>query len=279
VTVHGTSTGDGDRNREHDLDGDRKVRAMRRRRWLVAILAAVALVAGGCGGGGDRPALIVSAAASLKQAFTRYGQQFAPAAVRFSFAGSDELAAQIEQGVDPDVFASANTTLPALLYRKGLVEKPLVFAANRLVLAVPSGSRIVRLAEVERPGVTLAVGAPTVPIGIYTRTLLNRLGAARRQAVLRNVKDSEPDVTGIVGKLTEGAVEAGFLYATDVAATDGRLRAIQLPARLQPQVAYGVAIAIGAEHPAQARAFLAGLLHGAGRRALLASGFLQPAAG
>jgi molybdate transport system substrate-binding protein len=249
------------------------------RRLPAAAAAVVALAVGGCGGGGDRPALIVSAAASLKQAFTRYGQQFPPAAVRYSFAGSDQLAAQIEQGAVPDVFASANTTLPALLYRKGLVQKPVVFAANRLVLAVPSGSRIARLADVERPGVTLAVGAPTVPVGIYTQALLNRLGAARRGRVLRNVRDSEPDVSGIVGKLTEGAVEAGFLYATDVAATDGRLRAIQLPARLEPQVAYGVAIATGAQHPAQARAFLAGLLHGAGRRALLAAGFLQPATG
>ena len=41
----------------------------------------------------------------------------------------------------PDVFASANTKLPDALYRKGLVEKPVVFAANRLVLAVPKDSK------------------------------------------------------------------------------------------------------------------------------------------
>jgi molybdate transport system substrate-binding protein len=267
------------RRGEHRVDrGDPAARTMSPRRLLGAILAVGVLTVSGCGGGGDRPALIVSAAASLKQAFTRYGQQFAPAAVRFSFAGSDELAAQIEQGVAPDVFASANTTLPNLLYRKGLVEKPLVFAANRLVLAVPSGSPITSLAGVERGGVTLSVGAPTVPVGIYTRTLLSRLGAPQRRTLLRNVKDSEPDVSGIVGKLTEGAVDAGFLYTTDVAAAGGRLRAIQLPARLQPQVAYGVAIVVGAEHPKQARAFVSGLLHGPGRRALQAAGFLQPAA-
>ena len=57
--------------------------------------------------------------------------------MRASFAGSDELAAQIRQGVKPDVFASANTKLPDELFEEGLVEKPVVFAANELVLAVP----------------------------------------------------------------------------------------------------------------------------------------------
>ena len=85
----------------------------------------------------------MSAAASLKSAFTEYGEQFQDADARFSFAGSDELAAQIEQGVKPDVFAAANTKLPDALYAKGLVEKPTVFAGNRLVLAVPAdGSKV-----------------------------------------------------------------------------------------------------------------------------------------
>src|SRR6476469_11090818 len=76
----------------------------------------------------------VSAASSLKTALTAYGGDFSNAVARFSFAGSDELAAQIEQGVKPDVFASANTKLPDALFDQDLVEKPTVFAGNRLVL-------------------------------------------------------------------------------------------------------------------------------------------------
>ena len=75
-----------------------------RRLALVLLVAVLA----GCGGGSSKPALTVSAAASLKQAFTRYGTQFRDAQARFSFAGSDALAAQIEQGVKPDVYAAAN---------------------------------------------------------------------------------------------------------------------------------------------------------------------------
>lgn len=249
---------------------------MRRRTLLVL---AIAVIAAGCGSssGSPRGQLMVSAAASLKGAFTAYGAQFTPAKVRYSFAGSDVLAAQIEQGLRPDVFASANTQLPDALYRKGLVDKPVVFAANRLVLAVPPGSPIHSLADIEKPGAAVAIGSPTVPIGIYTRKVLKRLGAGE-QAIMANVRSEEPDVSGIVGKLTEGAVQAGFVYITDVAATHGKLTSIALPAGLQPVVAYGVAAVRSSHNTSAARHFISGLLSGAGRSALLKAGFLPPPA-
>jgi molybdate transport system substrate-binding protein len=243
----------------------------------VAATTAVALAATGCGGSGDKPTLTVSAAASLKTAFTRYGAQFRQAGVRYSFAGSDLLAAQIEQGVKPDVFASANLKLPQMLHAKGLASEPTTFAANRLVLAVPAGStKVSSIADAEKPGVTLAIGSPTVPIGSYTRTVLARLGPTGSAKVLKNVRSDEADVSGIVGKLTEGAVDAGFTYVTDVIATRGKLRAIALPASLQPVVAYGVVVVKGSAHPAQARQFISGLLRGAGRADLAQAGFLPP---
>ena len=256
------------------------------RRALAAFLAAaLAVAAAACGGddaggsGGGKPPLTVSAAASLKGAFTDYGEHFADASARYSFAGSDELAAQIQKGVRPDVFAAANTKLPEVLYKQGLVEKPTIFAGNRLVLAVPADATKVRsLTDLERPGATLAVGAPDVPIGDYTRTVLAKLPEAQRRAILANVRSQEPDVSGITGKLTQGAVDAGFLYVSDVRATDDKLRAIALPASLQPSVAYGAAVIKGARHPAQARKFIAGLLHGAGAKALQGAGFEPPPA-
>lgn len=240
-----------------------------------AALIATAIAIAGCGS--DKPTLTVSAAASLQRAFTTYGGQFTQASSRFSFGGSDALAAQIEQGVRPDVFASANTTLPGVLYAKGLVEKPVVFTANKLVLAVPaSSSKVASLADVERPGLTLVIGTSTVPVGDYTGKVLARLTTARREAIEANVKDREPDVTGILGKLTEGAADAGFLYATDVKAAGGKLKAIDLPARLQPKVAYGIAIVKGSPHASEAQRFINGLLSGQGRGDLLADGFLPP---
>jgi molybdate transport system substrate-binding protein len=252
------------------------------RRASIVVAVAAALLAG-CGAddeGTSTPPLVVSAAASLKSAFTDYGNDFKDAKARFSFAGSDELAAQIEQGVKPDVFAAANTKLPDQLYDKGLVEKPEVFAGNRLVLAVPAdGAKVSSLADVEKPGATLAIGSETVPIGSYTRTVLAKLPPARRKAVLANVRTQEPDVGGIVGKLTQGAVDAGFVYISDVRGAGGKLKAIELPADLQPAVAYGVAVVKGAKHPEQAKAFIDGLLDGDGAQALKAAGFEPPPAG
>lgn len=259
------------------IDGLRAHRITRFAPVLTVMLVWVSLGLSACGGSGAKPTLVVSAAASLQKAFTRYGGQFSPARARFSFAGSDVLAAQIEQGVRPDVFASANTRLPEMLYTKGLLDRPIVFAANRLVLAVPASStKITSFADVEKPGIALSVGTAGVPVGAYTQTALNKLPASKRSVVLANVRDREPDVTGIVGKLTEGVADAGLLYITDVAATDGQLKAIPLPAGLRPQVAYGVAVVKGTAHPQQARAFVKGLLEGDGRADLLAAGFLPP---
>ena len=252
---------------------------MRLRGLLPVVLCAAALAFAGCGGSGGQTELKISAAASLRKAFGEYAKTLRGYGARFSFAGSDALAAQIEQGVKPDVFASANTKLPDGLYAKGLLEKPVVFAANKLVIAVPASSSITGISALDAHGVTVSVGTATVPVGAYTEKVLSHLPAHERSLLEANIHDRESDVTGIVGKLTQGAVDAGFLYATDVKAAGGSLKAIDLPASLQPQVAYGIAVVKGSAHLAQARSFISGLLGGEGRAALLAAGFLPPPAG
>src|SRR3954453_2679794 len=122
---------------------------MRRLGCLLAVLALA-----GCGSLSNESGgpVVVSAATSLKSALTQYGGQV-PGGARLSFAGSDELAAQIRAGARPDVFASANTKLPDQLYAAKLVDRPRVFAANRLVLAVPaSGARVTSVNDVAKPG-------------------------------------------------------------------------------------------------------------------------------
>lgn len=243
---------------------------------LTALVAATAIAVAltGCGSDG-RGVVLVSAATSLKSAFTTYGERFEHAEAQFSFAGSDELAAQIRTGAKPDVFAASNTTLPDQLFAEGLVEHPQVFAANRLVLAVParSSTKVRSLVDLRDDGVAIVIGAEGVPIGAYTRAVLRRFDAATRTRILANVRSDEPDVGGIAAKLIQGAADAGFLYATDVVAAGGRLRAIELPNRLQPAVAYAVAIVRDAPNREHARAFVAGLRDGAGSDALRAAGF------
>jgi molybdate transport system substrate-binding protein len=219
-----------------------------------AAIALAALAVAGCGAGRDE--LRVSAASSLKSAFTAYEPD-----LRYSFAGSDQLAAQIRAGARPDVYAAANTELPESLHRAGLTERPVVFARNRLVLATRS-ARIRSIADAARHGVTLAMGSPSVPAGAYARRALARRPDGRR--ILANVRSEEPDVSGVVGKVSEGAVDAGFVYLTDARAA--RLRAIDTGA----SATYAVAIV---KPSAAARRFVRGLVSGAGRRALLEAGF------
>jgi molybdate transport system substrate-binding protein len=244
---------------------------------LVAVVVAAGAL-GGCGGSaaaGSRT-LTVLAASSLTEALGEYGEEFPGAGVRSSFAGSDQLAAQIRQGAPADVFASADTEYPEQLYREGLVERPEVFARNRLVVIVPAGGDVASLAALARPGVKVVIGDPSVPVGEYTREVLARLPAAQRQGILANVRSEEPEVTSVVAKVLSGAADAGFVYATDARAAGGEVRQVRLPESLQPEVAYAAAVVRGSAERAVARRYLAGLLSGAGAEALRRAGFLPP---
>ena len=244
---------------------------------VVAAAGVLAALGAGCGSGsgGSSDPLVVSAASSLERAFTAYAKETGIDA-RQSFAGSDELAAQIHQGVKPDVYAAANTSLPDEFYKDGLVGKPTVFARNTLIVAVPADSSIHSIDDLVTSGTSIAIGEQSVPVGSYTHEVLDRLPATERQAILGNVRSEEPDVSSIAGKLTQGAIDAGFLYVTDVVATNGALRAIQLPTDLGPDVQYGAAVVTGAKNPEGARRFIDGLLAGPGAAALRAAGFKPP---
>ena len=146
---------------------------------FLGVLAA--LMGAGCGddssasssSSGDSE-LVISAASSLEPAFTAYAES-AGIDAKQSFAGSDDLAAQIRQGVKPDVYAAANTALPQELNMEGLLGPPVEFATNELVLAVPSDSEIRNLSQLAREDLKIAIGSESVPIGSYTRELLDRL--------------------------------------------------------------------------------------------------------
>ena len=243
-----------------------------------------ALLLTGCGGGtasteaAEAPELTVSAASSLTEPFTSYGESFEPATVRLSFGASGEQAAQIRQGTKPDVYAAANTTLPDDLAKEGLVDEPVVFATNELVIAVPADSDLKSIDDLGGADLDVVIGSETVPIGAYTQGVLRRLPDGGK-ALLANVRSEEPDVKSIVGKLTQGAADAGFVYISDVVATKGDLRAIELDPKPRPDVAYGAAVVTGSDQPDLAQEFIEGLLDGPGAQALSEAGFGPPPGG
>src|SRR2546426_4020715 len=157
------------------------------RRALAFVLAAAALVPGAAPASSERsPRLIVFAAASLTQIFPLIDNR-----PRYQFAGSDQLAFQVQQGAPADVFLAASPKYPELLYKQGLVQKPIQFATNTLVLIVPKANPagIHTADDLTEPGVKIVIGDPSVPVGAYTRTVLANLGISA--AVLKNVVSQE----------------------------------------------------------------------------------------
>jgi molybdate transport system substrate-binding protein len=193
-----------------------------------------------------------------------------------SFGGSNQLAQQIRQGFPFDVFLSASPLYTQALAGEGLVRKPVAFATNSLVLIVPKANpaRVATVGDLaRRPKLRLVVAGARVPIGLYTREVLKRLGLLR---VLRKAVSQESDVKGIVTKVALAEADAGFVYATDVRPVAKKVRVIRLPASAQPDVVYEAAVATSPRDLAAAQAFLIDLLGPDGRRTLRAAGFGIP---
>ena len=173
------------------------------------------------------------------------------------------------------VFAAASPKYPSELFAEGLVEGPRVFATNELVLIVPKDNPagIGSVEDLRTNGVKLVVGAEGVPVGDYTRKVLENLQALD---VLDNVVSAEDDVKGVVGKVALGEADAGFVYATDVKAVAEDVQVIELPDEAQPTVEYMVAVVRDGERGDQAEAFVDRLLGEEGRAALVQAGFGVP---
>ena len=244
-------------------------------RLLALVLASSAVVISGCGGSDN--SLTVSAATSLKAPITAISTLYPNTAVKLEFSGSDAIATGIRSGRKPDVFVSASLKIPKKLAAEGLVSKPVVFARNRLVVAVRSGTtNIGSFNELAKPGIRLALGSPSVPIGAYADTILGKLPTAEAAAIRANVKTREPDAASVAAKVTAGVVDAAILYASDVTASNGRLRAIAIPSLLNPLTKCAAVVVNGTKYPLAAAAFIKSLLLPRSQQALQAAGFLPP---
>lgn len=237
-----------------------------------ALLASVVLALVASAPSSARPEesgkLAVFAAASLTEVFPKINPR-----PNYSFAGSDQLAAQIQLGAEADVFAAASPKYPELLFQKGLVQKPIPFATNTLVLIVPKSNpaHIHSVLDLTKPGVRVVIGDPAVPVGSYTLTVLKNLGIS--DAVLKNVVSREQDVKGVVGKVVTGEADAGFVYVTDVRPVRGKVLAIAIRESAQPHVVYEVAVVRDTKHLRAAYRFVTALVRAQAQKTLVSFGF------
>jgi molybdate transport system substrate-binding protein len=234
----------------------------------VLVVAAAGLPAGGSARPDSSGRLTVFAAASLTDVFPKID-----ARPRYGFAGSDVLALQIQQGAPADVFAAASPKYPDLLYKQGLVQKPVQFATNTLVLVLPKSNpaQIHTVDDLTKPGVKIVIGDPSVPVGSYTRTVLNNLGISA--AVLKNVVSQETDVRSVLGKVALGEADAGFVYITDARTVPGKVKLIAIRESAQPHVVYEVAVVKNSPHLQAAYGYVTRLIRPAAQRELERAGF------
>jgi len=213
--------------------------------------------------------ITVFAASSLTNVFPKIDPN-----PRYSFGGSNMLAAQIEQGAPADVFASANMLLPRHLYNEHLCSKPVNFTRNRLVVIVPSSNpaHLRTVYGLTRRGVKIVVGDKGVPVGDYTTVVLRKLHILHK--VMRNVVSKETDVRDVLAKVALGEADAGFVYRTDGRVDAGKVKKIAIPHKSQPNVRYGICVVSRTQNRHAAKAFIKRVLAPVAQKKLVAAGFL-----
>lgn len=239
--------------------------------WLV-----VAMALAGCRSSSERTPVPVFAASSLTEAFTAMEAEYERAHpgddVRLTFAGSQVLRLQIEQGAPAQVFASANPAHVAALASAGQLTGSDALAQNRLTVITPASNplNLLTFNHLERAK-RLVIGSPQSPIGQYTRAVLS--AAAKRPefafAARPAVVSEESNVRLVRAKVELGEADAAIVYRSDARAPG--VRAIAIPDDLNVAAEYRIGAVRGAS-PAALR-FIAFALSPAGQGILTQHGF------
>jgi molybdate transport system substrate-binding protein len=230
----------------------------------------------------ERVELSVFAASSLTEAFQDLERGFEASHpnvdVRLTFAGSQVLRLQIEQGAWVDVVASADESHMQALLDAGHVARSRVFARNELVVIVPTSSPagLEAFADLGKAS-RIVIGNDNVPIGIYTRQVLERavgeLGETFGDEVRRHIVSEESNVRLVRAKVEMGEVDAAVVYRTDAASSD-RVRVVPIPSSLNVRASYPIGTLAHAPHRREADQFVSYVLSSAGREALRRRGFV-----
>lgn len=221
--------------------------------------------------------LTVYAAASLTSTFTELGKQFEAShqgvKVSFSFGGSSDLVAQIEQGAPADVFASADTkNMDKAVSAKAVERDPVDFASNTLEIAVPpdNPAGVTSLKDLAKPGTKVVLCAPEVPCGAAAQKV--------EQATKLDISpvSEEQAVTDVLTKVESGEADAGLVYVTDVKAAGDKVKGITFPESSSAVNTYPIAALSKSKEPDLAKEFLELVTGSEGQSVLADAGFAKP---
>lgn len=248
-------------------------------------LAAVLLLGSvaACGSGssdsssGSGTTLTVYAASSLTDTFTELGTRFEAAhkevKVRFSFGGSSDLVAQIQQGAPADVFASADTaTMDKAVSAKAVEGKPKSFASNTLEIAVPADNpaHVSSLKDLTKPGTKVVLCAAEVPCGAAA----HKVEQASKLTI--TPVSEEQAVTDVLTKVESGEADAGLVYVTDVKAAGSKVKGVTFPQAKAAVNTYPIATLAKSKNAQLAKDFVTLVTGAEGQSVLADAGFGKP---
>ncbi len=226
--------------------------------------------------------VVVSAAASLTNAFADIGKEFEKAnpedKVLFNFGSSGQLLQQIARGAPVDVFASADQPTMDKAQKQNLIVRDTRenFVRNKLVVVVPANSTV-ELKNLEGLGAAdvrrIALANPeSVPVGSYSKQALE---AASLWDKLKDKYIGTTNVRQSLDYVARGEVDAGFVYVTDALIMPNRVKiAFEVP--VSTEIVYPVAATKGNGNENRARKFIAYLKSETAQKILQKYGFGKP---
>ncbi|MBD0709461.1 MULTISPECIES: molybdate ABC transporter substrate-binding protein [unclassified Streptomyces] len=258
------------------------------RRTAAAVLTAALLVPlAACGnddakddstkgttGSAPKAQLTVLAAASLTDVFETAGAAYEKShpgtKITFSFAGSQELVAQIAQGSPADALVTADTK--SMDKVKADTGTPTVIARNRLVIATAKGNpfKVDALKDLADTKLKVVLAAPEVPAGKYSRKILDA------QHIAVKPVSEEPSVRAVLSKVELGEADAGLVYETDAESAKDKVDAVAIPDAQNAVAEYPAATVKESAHAEAAAAFVAWLSSPEAQKILQDAGFQKP---
>ncbi|WP_433572096.1 molybdate ABC transporter substrate-binding protein [Streptomyces sp. CA-251247] len=218
--------------------------------------------------------LTVLAASSLTDVFKQAGAAYEKAhpgtKITFSFAGSQELAAQVKQGAPADALVTADTkTMDGLGSDTGT---PSIIAKNRLVIATGEGNpeKIDELKDLADTKLKVVLAAPEVPVGRYSKKILDA------QKITVKPVSQEPNVRAVLSKVELGEADAGLVYKTDAATAPDKVDAVEIPDAQNAIASYPAATLKTSKNSAAADAFVKWLSTPEAQKIFQDAGFQKP---
>jgi molybdate transport system substrate-binding protein len=193
--------------------------------------------------------------------------------VTFSFAGSSDLVAQLQEGAAADVFAAADTNNMDAAVGDDLVDgHPVNFASNTLEIATPpdNPANVESFQDLANGDVQVVVCAPEVPCGAATQQMEGVSGVTIKPV------SEEDSVTDVLTKVESGEADAGLVYVTDVQAAGDKVAGVTFPESSQVVNTYPIATLSDSKSADLAKEFVALVTGAKGQSTLAAAGFARP---